>query len=299
MSQRHDIETADGMTIAVHGRQPTNPATEAVVFVHGATFGARPAFDTPGYSWLADTVARGRAAYAIDARGYGDSDRPAAMDDPDADPPARARQAASDLQTVLDTLAADHDRLHLVGYSWGTMVAGLACVRGASVASLVQFAPVYDPDPARVSAFDPGDDPAPKREATREATRDRWDAHLPEPSTVRDPDAFDRFWATLYDGQGVSDDPQTIEAPNGTLLDLASAAAGDRVYDADEITVPTLVVRGSLDETATRADAFRLYDDLATTDSEYTEIANGSHFLTIERRRQVLFDRVAAFHNER
>lgn len=299
MPHRRDIETRNGTRVAVHARRPDRSAEEAVVFVHGATFGARPAFDTPGYSWLADTASRGRAAYAIDAVGYGDSDRPAAMDDPDGDPPSRADRVATDLRRVLDALARDHDRLHLVGYSWGTMVAGVACTRGTEVASLVQFAPVYDPDPARVSAFDPGRDPAPKRETTRADTRDRWDAHLPAPSDYRDPDAFGRFWTTLFDGQGVSDDPPTVEAPNGTLLDLTAAATDGPVYDAGDITVPTLVVRGSLDQTATRADGLRLYDDLAADDAEYAEIANGSHFLAIERRRETLFDRVAAFHDRR
>ena len=119
------------------------------------------------------------------------------------------------------------------------------------------------------------------------------------PSDYRDPDAFDRFWATLFAGQGVSDDPPTIEAPNGTLLDLTAAAAGESTYDAADIAVPTLIIRGSLDQTATRGDGLRLYDDLTTDDSEYTEIANGSHFLTVERRRQTLFDRVASFHDGR
>ncbi|RNJ26857.1 alpha/beta hydrolase [Halosegnis longus] len=297
MSHRRDVETDDGTRIAIHARRPDRPAEDAVVFVHGATFGARPAFDTPGYSWLADTASRGRAAYAVDAVGYGDSDRPAAMDDPAGDPPSRADRVADDLRRVLDSLARDHDRLHLVGYSWGTMVAGLACTRGTELSSLVQFAPVYDPDPARVSAFDPGPDPAPKRETTRANTRDRWDAHLPTPSDYRDPDAFDRFWTTLFDGQGVRDDPPTVEAPNGTLLDLTAAATEGPIYDAGGITVPTLVVRGSLDRTATRADGLRLYDDLAADDAEYAEIANGSHFLAIERRREALFDRVAAFHD--
>lgn len=297
MSRRRDIETEDGTRVAVHVRQPDRPTDEAVVFVHGATFGARPAFDTPGYSWLADTASRGRAAYAVDAVGYGDSDRPVAMDDPDADPPSRADRVAENLRRVLDSLARDHEHLHLVGYSWGTMVAGIACTRETEITSLVQFAPVYDPEPARVSAFDPGRDPAPKREATRTETRDRWDAHLPVPSDHRDPDAFDRFWTTLFDGQGVSDDPPTVEAPNGTLLDLTAAATGGPIYDAADIAFSTLVVRGSLDQTATREDGLRLYDDLTTGEAEYTEIANGSHFLALERRRETLFDRVATFHD--
>jgi len=184
----HTISADDGTTLALHA---DGAGDRAVLFAHGATFGARPAFATPGYSWLSACAEAGRAAYALDARGYGDSERPAALD------------------------AA------------------------------------------------PG----------------------PEPRT------------TLHQGQGVSAAEPTIEAPNGTLVDLTAAARDGPVYDAGAVSVPSLVVRGSLDRTATRADGLALYDALGSDDREYAELAGGSHFLALERRRDTLFDRVRAFHD--
>lgn len=291
----HRVTTEDGAGLALHTE---GDGDAAVVFVHGATFGARPAFDTPGYSWLDDCAARGRAAYALDARGYGDSERPAEMDATPEEPPVRAAAAADDLAVALARVREDHGTVHLVGYSWGSMIAGVALERGSNVDSVTMYAPVYAPDPERVAEFDPGDDPAPKREATREETLARWDAHFgdAEPARYRDPDAFDAFWTALHEGQGVPGEEPTIEAPNGTLVDLTEAAREGPIYDADAVSVPALVVRGSLDRTATRADGLALYDALGSDDREYAEVSGGSHFLALERRREVLFDRVAGFH---
>jgi len=293
----HTISADDGTALAIHTE---GAGDSAVLFVHGATFGARPAFATPGYSWLTACADAGRAAYALDARGYGDSERPAAMNtEPGGEPPVRADVAADDLATALEHVRARHDGVHLIGYSWGSMVAGVALERGAPVESVTMYAPVYAPDPDRVAEFDPGNPPAPKREATREETRDRWDAHFGDgdPTRYRDAEAFEAFWETLHDEQGVSGGEPTIEAPNGTLADLTEAAGAGPVYDAGAVSAPTLVVRGSLDRTATRADGLALYDALGSDDHEYAEVSGGSHFLALERRRDVLFDRVRAFHD--
>lgn len=293
----HTISADDGTALALHA---DGAGDHAVLFVHGATFGARPAFATPGYSWLSACADAGRAAYALDARGYGDSERPAAMDaEPGGEPPVRADVAADDLAAALAFVRARHDAVHLVGYSWGSMVAGVALERGAAVDSVVMYAPVYAPDPERVSDFDPGDPPAPKRETTRAETRERWDGHFgdEDPRRYRDDGAFDAFWAALHEGQGVPADEPTIEAPNGTLADLTDAARAGPVYDAAAVSVPSLVVRGSLDRTATRADGLALYDALGADDREYAEVSGGSHFLAVERRRGALFDRVRAFHD--
>ncbi|MFB6117588.1 alpha/beta hydrolase [Halosegnis sp.] len=298
MAKTRTVESDDGTQLALHVSDGRAETEEAVVFVHGATFGSRPAFAAPGHSWLAACADRGRAAYAVDVRGYGDSERPAALDaDPGGEVPVRAETAVEDLLAALAFARERHERLHLVGYSWGSMIAGRACERGADIASVTLYAPVYQPAPERVSEFELPDAPAPTRTATRVEVRDRWDQQLPKPERHRTDAAFNAFWETLHDGQGVPADEPMVEAPNGTLADLTAAAEGTPPYDAAAVTVPTLVVRGSLDRTATRPDGLGLYDALGADDREYTEIAGGSHFLALERRREVLFDRVAAFHD--
>jgi pimeloyl-ACP methyl ester carboxylesterase len=304
--QAHDLDV-DGTRIRLWARVPDGAET-AVLLVHGATYPGRVVFDldVPGadatYSWLADVAARGRAAVAVDLRGYGDSDRPPAMDAPadENPPPARADVVVEDVRTALDHLRSRYDRTHLVGYSWGSLVCGrlLAAPHAPAVASLTQFAPVFRMDPTVVARFDPGD-PAPAyRTATRETVAARWNDQVPDdadPATWRggpDDAVFDAFWTQFTaTGQGSADG---IRAPNGTLLDLRETVDA-APYDPAAIAPPTLVVRGSEDPTATRADALGLYDAL-DGDREYAEVGGGTHFLPVEARRGALFDVVAGFH---
>jgi pimeloyl-ACP methyl ester carboxylesterase len=302
----HDVRADDGTRIRLW-EAPQEGAETAVLFVHGATYPSLAAFgppDSPG-SWLARAADDRTAAFAVDLRGYGDSERPAGFEADSVEPenvPSRAAAAATDVEAALDRVREDFDRIHLVGYSWGSIVCGrYLTTTDESVASLTQFAPVYRPADEKAERWAPGEPPAPARTVTRGEARDRWDRQFPDgdsPSEYRPDGAFESFWNALADsGQAVPDaDQPTIAAPNGTLLDLVSGANGNPVYDAADISVPTLVVRGSLDPTATREDALALYDELGCGDErEYTEIAGGTHFLPLERRRGALFDAVAGF----
>lgn len=326
-----DVAAADGTRLRLRGRVPPGGAATAVLFVHGATYPGGPVFDLAGASWLAACARPGRAGYAVDLRGYGDSERPPDLDaPPDENPPVvRADVAAGDVAAAIEHVrdARGHERVHLVGYSWGTMICGrLLATRehDPDVASLTQFAPVHSfPDGLALAA----DDRA-YRTVTEREVRERWDAHFAtgggtgegegegtagsaldpdsdsDPDRYRDPDLVDAFWAALADtGQAVEregegDGATVVRAPNGTLADMSAAAAGDPPYDPAAVDRPALVVRGSLDGTATRADALGVYDALDAREDrkEYAEVAGGSHFLPVERRREALYDVVAGFH---
>jgi len=226
-----------------------------------------------------------------------------------ASPPVRADVAASDLR---DAIAAVRERVdgdvHLVGTSWGTIVAGrlLASDDAPTVSSATMHAPVYQPSADLVDSFDLGDPPRAYRTVDRGEALSRWNSQIParEPAMYRGGDSnedpvFDAFWRTLVgSGQGIDDD--TILAPNGTLLDLLDSATGEPVYDPAGIDVPTLVVRGSLDPTSTRTDALSLYDALEVPEDErsYVELAGGTHFIHLERRRHGLYDTVRGFQEQ-
>lgn len=291
--ERLDRAAPDGTSIRVWARRPPDP-TAAVLFVHGATYGGRSAFDVPGYSWLAQVADTGRAAYAVDVRGYGASARPAELDGPAGanEPVVRASTAATDAETALEYVADRHDTVHLVGYSWGTMTSGLLLAdRDVDVASLVQYAPVYRPPETHRERLSTGDPPTAYRTVTAADARERWADQRPG-GTVPE-QAFTAFWETLVEsGQRVG--PDAVLAPNGTLVDIA-AAIDDPPYDAGAIGVPALVVRGSLDTASTREDAMGLYDALGAEDRSYTEVSGGSHFLQFEPRRETLSETVIGF----
>src|SRR5437868_10128422 len=69
-----------------------------VLLVHGATLG-HALFDLPraGYSLMGEIAIKGRAVYALDIRGYGNSLGSAIMEDPpDRNPPFAGVDAAVD-----------------------------------------------------------------------------------------------------------------------------------------------------------------------------------------------------------
>ena len=274
----------------------------AVLFVHGATYPGRAVFaPAPAYSWLAATAEAGRDAFALDVRGYGESDLPEGMDaEPgESQPPSRADEVVGDVRAALSTL--DHDRVHLVGYSWGTVISGtlLAAADAPDVDSYTAFAPVFRLSPERVADFDLGDPPRPARVVTESEARERWESQFPdgtEPGEWRDGAAFHAFWDAVHDSnQGLhgTEDP-AIRAPNGTLVDLHEAASGEEPYDPGAVDVPTLVVRGSNDPTATREDALGLYDALGDA-RRYVELDGGTHFMPLEHRRGELYATLNGF----
>jgi pimeloyl-ACP methyl ester carboxylesterase len=287
----------DGTSINYWKRVPAD-ATEAVVFVHGATYGGHSAFAPQGFSWLESVAGDGRAAYAPDIRGYGDSDRPPELDEPAERnrPVVRASTAAEDVAAVVADVAGSYETVHLVGYSWGTIVAGvLLTEQDVEVASLVQYAPVYNPAAESRDHFSLGDPPTAFREVSKADARQRWAEQRPEDDVPGE--AFEAFWEALdASGQGTGTADGTVRAPNGTIVDLA-AAVDAPPYDAAAIEIPTLVVRGSLDTSSMRPDALSLYDDLGTADRAYTEIAGGTHFLQFESNRAVLYETVRSFHD--
>jgi len=290
-----DLTASNGPTIRRWRRGPAD-ATAAVCFVHGATYGGRGAFDPDGYSWLSAVSDAGRAAYAVDVRGYGDSARPPEIDEPATanEPVVRAATAAADVEAALADVRDAHDTVHLVGYSWGSIICGVALTeREVHADSLVQYGPVFRPPESHRDRLSPGDPPTAYRRVSEADARQRWadqrpDGRLPD-------DAFDAFWDALA-SSGQRAGEGEILAPNGTLVDIQTAIDAPP-YDAGAVDVPTLVVRGSLDTASARDDALGLYDALGDAADGYAEVAGGSHFLQFEPRRTVLYETVNGFHD--
>jgi pimeloyl-ACP methyl ester carboxylesterase len=291
----HDVEADDGLALNCWERAPAD-AEAAVLFVHGVVTNARGLFVTPvaddrSYSWLHAASDRGRAAFAMDQRGYGDSERPAAMDEPrDAnDPPVRADQAADDVGAVVDWIREDHDVVHLVGVSWGCHTTGRYCERDdPPLASLVHCAPVYEPAyDYEATAGALGLDHADSAwfEQDRETVRARSD---------HDPEVFDAIWrAQVESGQGVDDDTYAVQS--GGIADWKDSVEGDPAWDPAAIDVPTLVLLGGDDDLADRQGTLACYDRLTVDRVEYVEMAGVDHYAMHGERRAEVFDLVSAF----
>ncbi|MFC7132869.1 MULTISPECIES: alpha/beta hydrolase [Salinibaculum] len=291
----HDVPADDGLTLNCWERSPAD-ADEAVLFVHGVVTNARALFVTPvegdtSYSWLHAASDLGRAAFAMDQRGYGDSDVPAVMDEPPEgrDPPTRADQAADDIAAVVDWIREDYDTVHLVGVSWGSHTTGRYLERDdPPVASLVHCAPVYEPAYDFETGLDALSIPDADRawfEQDRETVRARSD---------HDPEVFDAIWrAQVESNQGVDDDTYVAQA--GGIADWRESVRGDPVWDPANIDVPTMVFYGTDDTLADRQGSLACFDRLPVDKAEYVEMAGVDHYMMHGERRQEVFRLVSDF----
>lgn len=286
----------DGTSLRLYELSPDDPK-EAVLCMHGGLTPALALFapsvgDGTSHSWLHAIAEQGRAAYALDVRGYGESEMLPEYDDPvDVnDPPVRAWDAAQDVKAAYDVVADRFDTVHLLGVSWGTMTGGSFLEQyDDQPASVVQCAPVYDSPvdfETAAGALGLGTDLGGYIVEEYDVVTERQGGG----------DVFEAVWQSVVDSdQGLDDDAYV--AQTGALADTRDCCAGNPPYDATAIDVPTLVVRGSEDHTPQRADALALYDELDVPgeQTEYAELRGGDHFVMHGPRRTDLYDLANAF----
>lgn len=314
----HRLPPANGRTVPL-AIQEVAPASgkvrpTPVVLLHGATFGAAM-FDIPvsNYSLQAYLAARGWRTFALDVRGYGRSTPSAVLDaPPEANEPfARHDDAVDDLAAAI-AFALDQagvETAHVMGFSWGTVVACVLAARDAGLfEKLVLYAPLYGEvndlwldriaDRAERTRIDPR--LGAYRWVAEADVRLRWDADIPVGARVEDY-REEAVLRAIVDTLAASDPgagtrPEiAFRAPTGALVDLFEVFNGRPLYDAGRISVPTLVVRGQDDTTSTPSDALALFDALGTTQKRYVAIAPGSHFLCAERNALDLFGEIDLF----
>lgn len=297
----HDVTARDGLSLNLWEHAAPG-ATEAVLFLHGSITCARALFAPPvpgddSYSWLRATAEAGRSAFALDVRGYGDSERPPELTQPPEanGPPVRADLAANDIADAYAVIRARFDRVHLVGVSWGTTTCGRFVERDdPDLASLTQCAPVYR------TPYDVGDGLAAlgldaDLDAYYSQDRETVEARQGDDGGAGDP-LFEAIWKTQVESnQGIEGGDAYI-AQTGALADYADCCADTPPYDAANLGVPTLVVRGSEDRISWREEATALYDELPG-ESEYTEVSGADHYAMHGDRRATLYDLVSGFHD--
>ena len=297
----HWVDSTDLPGLRLHLRSRLDdPTRPPVLMVHGATY-ASPLFDlaVPGRSWLAALAGAGFAAYALDVRGYGRSAMPAMP----AAPFARMDEAGRDVGDAVAWIAERHGRAPaLVGGSWGSITTAAWVAAGGAAAALVLYAPIFAAHNAGwIDLLGENGrlcDWGPTRPVTLAATRARWDAEMPEGADWREEAVLADLWARSLADQGLPPDADAFEAPNGTFLDLWEAMNGRPLYDPAALRRPTLLIRGGADPTSTRRDALRLLDRLGAPERRYVEVANGAHFVSVERRAPQVFAASAGFLKE-
>ncbi len=141
------------------------------------------------------------------------------------------------------------------------------------------------------------------------AARGRWLTGVaPEKQKDLIPPGWFEAWAdaTLKsDPGGAARNPPVVRAPNGVLVDGgrywgAPGGQGKMPYDAADIRVPTLLIKGEWDADTPAYMAQALFPRLTSVPyKRYVEIGEGTHTVMMERNRMSLFREVQLFLDER
>lgn len=306
--------TARWLSLYLHAVIPTERPRRAVLLLHGATL-ASYVFDLPipEYSLQERLAAAGWASYALDVRGYGRSSRPAPGDPgcPADRPFSTAAECVADVADAMRFLR--HDRQHtevvLVGYSWGTILAGrFVNAYPDAVNRMILFAPIYGTPNARWKDYFGGTSVRARsgfeadggyRWTTANELRARWDSEIP--TEGKSAWRANAVLAAVLEAALASDtlsltrSPPAFRSPTGCDLDLFQAFSGHPTFDAETIDIPTLLLRGDSDTTSTQADSQRLLQRLKSLEKRSITITSGTHFACFEYCAPLLFDALLAF----
>lgn len=257
---RHTV-FVDGHPLAVWARVPATPRA-VLVLVHGRTWSSRPDFDlqVPGLerSVLSSLAAQGVAAYAVDLRGYGETDR-------DETGFLTPRRAAADVSAVVRWVAARHPELPapaLLGWSQGGAVAHLtAQTPGLTLSALILFGFTMEPG-LKYAAL-----PVPERPAFEKTTAEDALSDFISPAVTSD--AVRKAFAA----QALAADPirtDWIREEEFNALDPA------------RLTMPTLILHGSRDPGIPIDVTGRFFEKIGASQRQWTLLPGGDHAAQLE-----------------
>ena len=318
------VKTTDGYDIAVRAVAAASSASRPpVILVHGARVPGIGSFDlpVPGGSLAVDLARAGHAVYVMDARGYGRSTRPPAMDAPAeaAAPLVRAWAVMRDIDAVAAAVRqrAGVASVALLGWATGAMWCGMyAALNPDRVSHLVYYNGLYggsaqhamlgtgtsNEDPAHSGRFNRRGAGAWRFSTGPDVLR-TWDSVIPieDKAQWRDPRVADAYVkeALASDPTAASRNPASFRAPSGAMEDSFYQATGRQLFDAASIVARVLVVRSARDFWSRPEDADTLVRHLdraaAVQSMTIPDATHHVHLDRPERGREAFLRAVVSF----
>jgi pimeloyl-ACP methyl ester carboxylesterase len=285
--------------VVLAGRERTAPKDgKILLLVHGNSIPGDAAFDLDyaNCSMMRYFARAGWDTFTFDIEGYGRSTRPPVMDAPSAFPESKApihtEVAVNDVERVVAfiTHLRGVDKVYLLGWSMGaSRTAPLYTIRHPEqVTKLVLVAPGYkslgwaEPLRDRADAFET------KIKILYNGVSLQGWSRFGSNEAIIVPGALEAVWEAI-----AASDPKSGElggrrrSPAGRLVDMLRAKVQ---FDASQITVPTLVIRGVHDTFATQRDSQLLVEELGSEVKQYVEIPDASHLLPYEKGNAQYFN---------
>jgi len=311
-----------GIQIAVREVRSKNASQVPILLIHGGGAGGTASFDlnVPGYSLAAVFAQAEHPVYVMNIRGWENSTRPNVLNrPPESNPPAvSSNEAVRDIGAVVDAIRQRHQRktVALVGWATGGHWAGMyTSQNNDKVSHLVMLNSLYGVDaPWKLrSAFEDPNNPG-TFDTSGGAYRfndaagliAQWDRTIPvkDKNQWRDPrvvEAYQRA-ALASDPTSETRNPPSMRIPAAYRLESYNLSIGQKYWNAADIGVPTLVLRGELDFWSRPEDLQALEAELINAPRvETVTIPDGTHYLfndRSERGRDRFIQEVLSFIGE-
>jgi pimeloyl-ACP methyl ester carboxylesterase len=304
---RQDFYVTSDPGIQIFVREVTTGEDSAsaapILLIHGGGPGSVTSFDldVPGYSLASDFAAAGHPVYLMNIRGWEQSTRPAALDQPaEANPPAvTSEEAVRDIAAVVNEIYQRHQQpVALVGWATGGHWAGMyTSQNNDKVSHLVMLNSLYGvaapwelrqafEDPNNPGMFDASGGAYRLNDA--EGLVASWNRSIPveDKTQWRDPQVAQAYQETALASDPTSEtrNPPSLRIPSAYRLESYNLSRGQKYWEAADVTVPTLVIRGERDFWSRPADLQALEAELVNAPTvETVTIPNGTHYLFLDR----------------
>ncbi|MDF2114424.1 alpha/beta fold hydrolase [Roseiarcaceae bacterium H3SJ34-1] len=321
------VTTIDKVNIAVREvRMEDGPRKTAqktpILLMHGTRVPGVSEYDLGVENGsIAEALAlAGHDSFIPDGRGFGKSDRPAAMSEPPgaSKPLARCLELTRDVDATVEAMrnACGVEKVALLGWGVGaTLILMYASLWPEKVSHLVLYNPLYGGgvDHPRYRGAGLADPENPLRFNTAkfggynfntlDHLLEKWDSSIPieNKDEWRDPAVATAFVQALSDGDPTttSRDPPTFRSPNGMLEDSFYIGIGEKLVHANQVRCKVLIVRGELDYFSRPEDVAELQRDLVNAQEVHAfEPKNATHYVLLdrpERGRDATLARITQF----